>query len=101
MKKEALRAIKDAHDRKASCGTTWIQIECGGDYFRPMVIGLLWDLMTGQQPTERQHQNPSNVTGRASHSLAFEEGDEGDEAEGGEQQRRRLGNLVSEPHRIV
>ncbi|OGS21684.1 MAG: hypothetical protein A2252_11810 [Elusimicrobia bacterium RIFOXYA2_FULL_39_19] len=48
MKKEALRVIKDVEDRKASCGMSWNHIECGGDYFRPMVIGALYELMTGR-----------------------------------------------------
>jgi len=43
MRKEALRVIKDVYDRKLKCGMIWNHIECGGDYFRPMVIGIFAD----------------------------------------------------------
>lgn len=45
MRKEALRVVKDVYERKLKCGMVWNHIECGGDYFRPMVIGALWDLI--------------------------------------------------------
>ncbi|MBN1898349.1 MAG: hypothetical protein JW827_06200 [Spirochaetes bacterium] len=43
LKKKAFRVIKDVHNRKKRCGMFFNHIECGGDYFRPMVIGALWD----------------------------------------------------------
>lgn len=45
MKKAALRVIKDVHRRKRECGMVWNHIECGGNYYRPFVIGALWDLI--------------------------------------------------------
>jgi uncharacterized protein (DUF608 family) len=45
MKKEALQVIKEVHDRKESCGLVWNHIECGTDYYRPMVIGGFWKLL--------------------------------------------------------
>lgn len=42
MKKEAMQVIKDVFDRKKACGMTWNHIECGGNYFRPMVIGMFY-----------------------------------------------------------
>ncbi len=44
MKKEALKVIKDVYNRKLKCGMIWNHIECGGDYFRPMVIGAFWNI---------------------------------------------------------
>jgi len=43
MRNRALRVVKDIHDRKVRCGMVWNHVECGGDYFRPMIIGALWD----------------------------------------------------------
>jgi len=54
MRKESLRVVKDVHDRKARCGMVWNHIECGGDYFRPMMIGGLWDLLAGRLPIKRK-----------------------------------------------
>jgi len=54
MKKESLKVVKDVHDRKARCGMIWNHIECGGDYFRPMMIGGLWDLLAGRLPLGKQ-----------------------------------------------
>jgi uncharacterized protein (DUF608 family) len=48
MRKMALKVVKDIHDRKVKCGMVWNHVECGGDYFRPMVIGALWDRLRGQ-----------------------------------------------------
>jgi uncharacterized protein (DUF608 family) len=45
MKREAMQVVKDVYDRKMSCGQHWNHIECGGEYFRPMVIGALWELL--------------------------------------------------------
>lgn len=45
MRREALKVIKDVANRKKRCGMFFNHLECGGDYFRPMVIGLLWDLI--------------------------------------------------------
>jgi uncharacterized protein (DUF608 family) len=44
MKKDSLKVIKDVYKRKFRSGMFYNHIECGGDYFRPMVIGLLWEL---------------------------------------------------------
>jgi len=43
MKNLAYKVIKDVLDRKVRCGMVWNHIECGGDYFRPQVIGELWN----------------------------------------------------------
>jgi uncharacterized protein (DUF608 family) len=45
MKKQAVQVIKDIFDRKLVAGMTWNHYECGGDYYRPMVFGLLYDLL--------------------------------------------------------
>ena len=45
MKTEGLRAIRDVEERHDTCGMHWNHIECGGEYFRPMVIGAAWDLL--------------------------------------------------------
>lgn len=42
MRKQALQVIKDVYDRKSRCGMLWNHIECGGDYFRPMMIGVFY-----------------------------------------------------------
>jgi len=47
MRKKALQVVKDIHDRKVKCGMVWNHVECGGDYFRPMIIGALWDRLRG------------------------------------------------------
>lgn len=43
-----LRVVRDVHERKVSCGMAWNHVECGGYYFRPMVLGALWDLLAGK-----------------------------------------------------
>lgn len=50
MKKEAMRVVKDVHDRRASCGTVWNHQECGGDYYRAMMVGAFWELVAGTLP---------------------------------------------------
>ena len=45
MTREALQVVKDVHGRKVKCGMVWNHVECGGDYFRPMVIGALWEML--------------------------------------------------------
>jgi len=52
-KKQALQVVKDVHDRKIACGMTYNHAECGGDYFRPMVIAALWDIVTGKLPIRK------------------------------------------------
>jgi uncharacterized protein (DUF608 family) len=52
-KKQALQVVKDVHDRKIACGMTYNHAECGGDYFRPMVIAALWDMVTGKLPIRK------------------------------------------------
>lgn len=47
MRKLALQVVRDVHDRKVRCGMVWNHVECGGDYFRPMLIGALWDRLGG------------------------------------------------------
>ncbi|MBU1077322.1 MAG: hypothetical protein KKH98_08515, partial [Spirochaetes bacterium] len=49
MKRKAFRVIRDVHERKKKCGMVWNHIECGGDYFRPMVIGAFWDLIAAKK----------------------------------------------------
>ncbi len=48
QRKRALKVVKDVQDRKVKCGMTYNHLECGGDYYRPMVIGAFWDLLAGQ-----------------------------------------------------
>jgi hypothetical protein len=48
MKEEAFQVIKDVVERKLKCGMFFNHIECGGDYFRPMVIGAFWELLKGK-----------------------------------------------------
>jgi uncharacterized protein (DUF608 family) len=50
MKAEGLRVIREVHERRVSCGTVWNHQECGGDYYRPFVIGLAWELLAGALP---------------------------------------------------
>jgi uncharacterized protein (DUF608 family) len=45
MKREALQTIRDVHERLQTSGHTWNHVECGGEYFRPMVIGALAQAM--------------------------------------------------------
>jgi uncharacterized protein (DUF608 family) len=46
MKLSALRVVREVFDRKKRAGMTWNHIECGGDYYRALMIGALWDAMT-------------------------------------------------------
>jgi len=41
--KRALQVVKEVQERKEACGMTYNHFECGGDYYRPMVIGAVWD----------------------------------------------------------
>jgi len=42
MRARGLQAIREVHERKESCGMAWNHVECGGYYFRPMIIGAVW-----------------------------------------------------------
>jgi len=46
MKLSALKVVREVFDRKKRSGMTWNHIECGGDYYRALMIGALWDAMT-------------------------------------------------------
>jgi len=48
MKKEAMQVVRDVHIRKLNCGMAWNHIECGGHYYRAMVIGIFFYLKRGE-----------------------------------------------------
>lgn len=50
MKEEAFQVVRDVVERKLKCGMFFNHIECGGDYFRPLVIGAFWELLNGKYP---------------------------------------------------
>ena len=56
MKREALRVVGDVHGRRVSSGTVWNHQECGGDYYRAMMVGALWELLSGALPPRSRKQ---------------------------------------------
>jgi len=59
--KDALQVVKDVHERKVACGMAYNHQECGGDYFRPMVIGALWDMWAAAPPRKRRVGRRSGI----------------------------------------
>ena len=53
MRKDAMTVVREVHERKVAAGMVWNHIECGGDYFRPLMIGALWDLYHGRLPAKQ------------------------------------------------
>ncbi|MGL4176320.1 MAG: GH116 family glycosyl hydrolase [Dermatophilaceae bacterium] len=49
-RRKARRVVRDVQERKARSGTSFNHRECGGNYFRPMSIGMMWELATGRLP---------------------------------------------------
>ncbi len=46
MKWSAMKVVAEVFERKRRSGMIWNHIECGGDYYRALMIGALWDAMT-------------------------------------------------------